>query len=465
LISSNGDKNKAKQTSAGENKVKIKTRLKLNNWLTSSAMILIVLSLVWSWTAMRRADENLLLVHQMEKTSLERIILAADWFLNKTERAKIQWHKKSQELRLLLEKAARKFPDPAAQNTLRAANEDFEATFALAALAMEKADRATSPAPQDVVATERAKKIITQASTRAYALSGNIGRLREIAQNEAFTARNRVIAAILIFAAVAALGIFFNSTLVNLIVQSRVEQIRKGLTLIHDGHLDHRLPIKGNDELSELAGKINELAEKLNTSYTSIDHLHREIAERKKAETNLKRLYAREQALLAAVPDIIMEVDQNKIYTWANEPGLAFFGKDVLGKEASFYFADGQKTYATVEPLFHGSEDMIYLESWQRRQDGQKRLLAWWCKALKDERGNVIGAISTARDITEQKLAAEEIKKLNEELEQRVARRTAELAAKTAELERINKVFVDRELKMRELKEKIAQMENQNKKI
>ena len=55
--------------------------------------------------------------------------------------------------------------------------------------------------------------------------------------------------------------------------------------------------------------------------------------------------------------------------------------------------------------------------------------------------------------------AEEKVKNMYQELEKRVIERTEALVAKTSELERINRVFVDRELKMRELKARIAEME------
>jgi PAS domain S-box-containing protein len=128
-----------------------------------------------------------------------------------------------------------------------------------------------------------------------------------------------------------------------------------------------------------------------------------DITEQKLAQQKLFNLASRQEAILSAVPDIIMEVDKNKVYTWANNSGIEFFGDDVIGREAAFYFEGEQEIYEIVKPIFGGSNDNIYLESWQRRKDGQKRLLGWWCRVLKDENGNVIGALSTARDITEQK--------------------------------------------------------------
>lgn len=135
-----------------------------------------------------------------------------------------------------------------------------------------------------------------------------------------------------------------------------------------------------------------------------------DITDRKRAEIELQALSARSQAILAAIPDIIMEVDTNKVYTWANRAGLEFFGDEVLGKEAATYFEGEQDTYAQVQPLFDGKDETYYVESWQRRQDGEKRLLGWWCHVLKDAAGNVVGALSSGRDITERKRADETLR-------------------------------------------------------
>ena len=136
-----------------------------------------------------------------------------------------------------------------------------------------------------------------------------------------------------------------------------------------------------------------------------------DITERRQIAESLKTLTLRYEAMLAAIPDIIIEVDENKVYTWANPAATEFFGEDVIGKEASFFFVEEQDTYDVVDPLFKGNENVIYVESQQRRKDGEKRLLAWWCRVLKDNNGNITGALSSARDITESKLSEEKLLK------------------------------------------------------
>ena len=138
----------------------------------------------------------------------------------------------------------------------------------------------------------------------------------------------------------------------------------------------------------------------------------------KKAEEALRLLSERNEAILAAVPNIIMEVDNNKVYRWASREGYEFYGKDVIGKEASFYFEGQQDTYKQIEPLFSGKDEKVYVESWQRRMDGEKRLLAWWCQPLKSSNGQVTGILSSAYDITEQKRDEQALKENEERLQE-----------------------------------------------
>ncbi|MEW5910867.1 MAG: PAS domain-containing protein, partial [Thermodesulfobacteriota bacterium] len=78
----------------------------------------------------------------------------------------------------------------------------------------------------------------------------------------------------------------------------------------------------------------------------------------------------------------------------------------------------------------------------------------------------IIKVVGDIQDITDRKHSEEEIIRLNEELQRRadelelrVKERTIELKEKSDELEMLNRLFVDRELRMVELKEKIKDLE------
>ena len=119
----------------------------------------------------------------------------------------------------------------------------------------------------------------------------------------------------------------------------------------------------------------------------------------------LATLSSRQDAILAAVPEILIEVDAHQILTWANPSALAFFGDEMLGRPASYYFEGDQDLDPAVQGLHDELASVSYFENWQRRKDGQKRLLAWRCRVLTDAHGEVAGALSSAWDITETKLA------------------------------------------------------------
>lgn len=93
------------------------------------------------------------------------------------------------------------------------------------------------------------------------------------------------------------------------------------------------------------------------------------------------------------------------------------------------------------------------------RPDGELRHIHSEASVTRDASGRPLRMLGMMQDISRQKQAEEELRALNEGLDQRVKQRTAELEEKNAELERMNRIFVGRELRMAELKARIRELE------
>lgn len=82
----------------------------------------------------------------------------------------------------------------------------------------------------------------------------------------------------------------------------------------------------------------------------------------------------------------------------------------------------------TFQQLMAGQLEIVeYYENLIVTHSGEERLIAWHNTLLTDDRGNVVGTLSSGTDITDRKRAEDALKQANDELERRVQERTAEL--------------------------------------
>ena len=141
------------------------------------------------------------------------------------------------------------------------------------------------------------------------------------------------------------------------------------------------------------------------------------------------------RAWLAAVVEssddaIITKTMEGVITTW-NRGAERLFGysaAEVIGKPMLMLFPPEfmNEESKILARIGHG-EPVDNFETIRLRKDGKSVDISVVISLIKDSSGAIIGASNTARDITQQKAAEREIRKLNQELEGRVQQRTAQL--------------------------------------
>ncbi len=201
----------------------------------------------------------------------------------------------------------------------------------------------------------------------------------------------------------------------------------------------------GDDQL-EMLGRFAQLASIALDNARLYTAVQQELAERKQAEQALRESEARYRAIVEDQTELICRFLPDGRLTFVNQTYCRYFGKEreeLIGYSFMPLIPEEdrhlpEQHIATLSP----ETPVVTYEHRVILASGDVRWQQWTDRAIYDEQGQVIEFASVGRDVTERRLAEsqreaalEALRQLNEELEERVEKRTAELASANQELQ------------------------------
>ena len=193
-----------------------------------------------------------------------------------------------------------------------------------------------------------------------------------------------------------------------------------------------------------------------------------DISPQKMAEEKLINEKNKAQQYLNVAAIMLLSLDISGTVRLINPKGCEILGyeaADILGANwiDTVIPEDIRKEVkVTFDMILSGDfESVRYYENAVVTRQGDVRLMGWYNEVLRDVEGQIIGVLSSGEDITVRKKSEQENRLLNEQLEQRVQERTAELRLANRDLEEMNDLFIGREARIIELKEELQTLKKE----
>ena len=264
---------------------------------------------------------------------------------------------------------------------------------------------------------------------------------RVVAEQDWVVAAKPILGTLAVLAATLAVALIA-AAMAAAVVRRRVVMpvldIEKTARAIADGDLDQRVDVNARGELGMLAQSFNRMTEHLQQT---LQRLHQEISFHRQTQRDLQRAQDILRSVIDTVPIAVFWKDRECRYLGCN----AVFARDagqpgpdaVVGKlDAQLAWADDAAQFVADDRyVISSGRPKLAFEEYVTNPDGSLRWVRTSKVPLHDEHQQVIGVLGIYEDITEQKAAREQLRRLNQELEARVEERTADLSRLNKELE------------------------------
>ena len=160
--------------------------------------------------------------------------------------------------------------------------------------------------------------------------------------------------------------------------------------------------------------------------------LEQEISERKRSAEALRVSEEKYRTILESMQEGYFEVDLTGKLKFFNESAAKILGYS-MQEMANLDYRDytnkktAEKMFQAFNRLYSSGKSVSVMDYGVVRKDGGTRILSMSTSLIRNQQGEPDGFRGVARDDTARKRAEEKIRQMNDELERRVEKRTAQL--------------------------------------
>ncbi|OIO70936.1 MAG: hypothetical protein COW19_06435 [Zetaproteobacteria bacterium CG12_big_fil_rev_8_21_14_0_65_55_1124] len=206
-------------------------------------------------------------------------------------------------------------------------------------------------------------------------------------------------------------------------ISARVKALHTATTRLGEGKLDTRVEITSNDELDQIAADVNHMAEGLRSAIVSRDDLHKEVAQRKEVEVQLRAQRTQAQIYLDIADVMLVALDANGYIKLINRKGCQVLGykeHEIINKnwfEQCITEDIRKDIQAVFTQLMAGKVEAVENhENTAITKAGEQKTIAFHNAVIRDEHDRISGILFSGEDITQRKLTEDSLRDSEERI-------------------------------------------------